>query len=64
MTGKTFLDAVAQGKTDILQVFLNILAKTRTPFQDKTGSWIQNEGCSLRGCIGGKDLGIYGCGEA
>lgn len=32
MTGKTFLNAVTQGKTDILQVFLNILAKTRTPY--------------------------------
>lgn len=32
MTGKTFLNSVAQGKTDILQVFLNILAKTRTPY--------------------------------
>lgn len=60
MAGKTFLNSVAQGEKDILQVFLNILAKARTPFQDKTGSWIQNGGCSLRGCIGGKDLGIYG----
>jgi hypothetical protein len=32
MTGKTFMNAVANGKTDILQTFLKILAETRTPY--------------------------------
>jgi hypothetical protein len=32
MTGKAFLNAVANGKIDILQVFLNILAETKTPY--------------------------------
>ncbi len=32
MTGKTFINAVANGKTDILQTFLNILAESRTPY--------------------------------
>jgi hypothetical protein len=32
MIGKTFMNAVANGKTDILQTFLNILAESRTPY--------------------------------
>jgi hypothetical protein len=32
MTGKTFLNAIANGKTDILQNFLNILAQTRSSY--------------------------------
>jgi hypothetical protein len=32
MTGKTFINAVANGKTDILQTFLKILTETRTPY--------------------------------
>jgi hypothetical protein len=32
MTGKTFMNAVGNGKADILQTFLNILAETRAPY--------------------------------
>jgi hypothetical protein len=32
MTGKTFLNAVANGKTDILQIFLDILTKTSSSY--------------------------------
>ena len=32
MTGKSFLNAVAKGKTDILQIFLNILVQTRSSY--------------------------------
>lgn len=32
MNGKTFMNAVANGKTDILQTFLNILAETGAPY--------------------------------
>ena len=32
MIGKTFMNAVANGKTDILQTFLKILAESRTPY--------------------------------
>ena len=31
MTGKTFLNAVANGQTDILQILLDILAHTGSP---------------------------------
>jgi hypothetical protein len=32
MTGKTFMNAVGNGKTDILQIFLGILEKTRSAY--------------------------------
>lgn len=32
MTGKEFMNAVANGKRDVLQVFLDILAETRSPY--------------------------------
>ena len=32
MTGKTFMNAVAKGKTDILQAFLEVLEVTRSPY--------------------------------
>lgn len=32
MTGKTFLNAIAKGKVDIIQIFLNILAQTRSSY--------------------------------
>lgn len=32
MTGKAFMNAVANGKTDILQAFLNTLAETKAPY--------------------------------
>lgn len=32
MTGKTFLNAVGNGKTDILQTFLKILEETKSPY--------------------------------
>ena len=32
MTGKTFMNAVANGKMDILQTFLKILGKTKSPY--------------------------------
>ena len=32
MTGKTFMNAVGSGKTDILQTFLKILEETKSPY--------------------------------
>lgn len=32
MTGKTFMNAVGNGKTDILQMFLRILEETKSPY--------------------------------
>jgi len=32
MTGKTFMNAIGKGKTDILQVFLKILKETKSPY--------------------------------